>query len=96
MAMLSFGKSILLWSMGTREALLDAQGRTIVRECSVYIFCSVVTLEIFDRAMKNISDHSNQGLKMCEDFIFPTHWIEPCISRVLICKKHIIFEASER
>ena len=77
MAMFVFSKTVLLKGVGTRESLLDTKGMTESGERSINVFCTIITLEIFDRSPKYVFNHSHKFLKMRKYFGFTTHGINP-------------------
>jgi len=59
MAVLAFGKAILLWCVRARKSLLNSQGFTIMRKCILDVFCPIVILKKLNGLVKDILNLGN-------------------------------------
>jgi hypothetical protein len=59
MAVLTFGKAILLWRVGARKSLLNSQGFTIMRKGIIDIFCPIITLKKLNGVVKDVLNLGN-------------------------------------
>jgi hypothetical protein len=96
MSMFALRNTILLRGVRAGESVKDAMIVSELLEGHRHIFSSIVSLELFNGAGKDVFNKSFKFHKTGKNIRFLSQWVEPCKPGVVIYKQDIEFAATLR